>query len=151
MFFFLALSSLLLISATFVIMSRNPVYAVLFLILTFCNATSLLLLLELEFLPTIFIIIYVGAIAVLFLFVLMMLNIKITELKAQSAQVAVVTLVIAAIFLFETFILLRFNFVSIKPCSITIDFMVEFLTNPVFAIDSSTAYNTEHNIRSIGY
>jgi len=75
------LSFLLLFSSIFVLISENPVHSVLFLILTFCNAAAVLLLLNVEFLGLIFIIIYVGAIAVLFLFVVMMLNVKIYSSK----------------------------------------------------------------------
>lgn len=64
-----------------VIASKNPIHSVVFLILVFCNATGLLLLLKIEFIAMMFLIIYVGAIAVLFLFVVMMLNIKINELN----------------------------------------------------------------------
>ncbi len=71
------LSFLLIVSGLFVFLSENPVHSVLFLILTFCNASAILFLFNAEFLALIFIIIYVGAIAVLFLFVVMMLNVKI--------------------------------------------------------------------------
>jgi NADH-quinone oxidoreductase subunit J len=74
-------ATIALISATMVIASKNPIHSVVFLILVFCNATGLLLLLKLEYLAMMFLIIYVGAIAVLFLFVVMMLNIKINELN----------------------------------------------------------------------
>lgn len=73
---FYLFSSVVLVSGLMVISARNPVHNVLFLVLTFCNATGLLLLLEVEFMALIFIVVYVGAIAVLFLFVVMMLNIK---------------------------------------------------------------------------
>jgi NADH-quinone oxidoreductase subunit J len=71
------LNSFLLISGFLVILSENPVHAVLFLILTFCSASSISILFNAEFLGLLFIIIYVGAIAVLFLFVVMMLNVKV--------------------------------------------------------------------------
>ena len=64
-----------------VIVSRNPIHSVIFLILVSCNAAGLLILLKIEFIAMMFLIIYVGAIAVLFLFVVMMLNIKINELS----------------------------------------------------------------------
>ena len=67
---------LLILSSIFVFISKNPVHSVLFLILTFCNASGILFLFNAEILGLIFIIIYVGAIAVLFLFVVMMLNVK---------------------------------------------------------------------------
>jgi len=72
---------LALISAVMVIATKNPIHSVVFLIVVFCNATGLLLLLKIEFIAMMFLIIYVGAIAVLFLFVVMMLNIKLNELN----------------------------------------------------------------------
>jgi NADH-quinone oxidoreductase subunit J len=68
-------------SAAMVVVSRNPVYSVLFLILAFFNAAGLFLLIGAEFVAMILIIVYVGAVAVLFLFVVMMLDINITKLK----------------------------------------------------------------------
>lgn len=78
-FFFYLFSSLTLLSALMVIVVRNPVYSLLFLMLMFCNASGLLILLGADFLALIFLMVYVGAIAVLFLFVIMMLNIKLIE------------------------------------------------------------------------
>jgi NADH-quinone oxidoreductase subunit J len=70
------LSSLLIFSGSFIFISGNPVHSVLFLILTFCNASAVLFLFTAEFIALVIIIVYVGAIAVLFLFIVMMLNIK---------------------------------------------------------------------------
>jgi NADH-quinone oxidoreductase subunit J len=64
-----------------VVVSRNPVYSVLFLILAFFNAAALFLLIGAEFIAMILIIVYVGAVAVLFLFVVMMLDINLTALR----------------------------------------------------------------------
>ncbi len=64
-----------------VVVARNPVYSVLFLILAFFNAAALFLLIGAEFIAMILVIVYVGAVAVLFLFVVMMLDIKIAELR----------------------------------------------------------------------
>jgi len=68
-------------SAAMVVVSRNPVYSVLFLILSFFNAAALFVLIGAEFIAMILIIVYVGAVAVLFLFVVMMLDINLTELR----------------------------------------------------------------------
>ncbi|MDP2329169.1 MAG: NADH-quinone oxidoreductase subunit J [Reyranella sp.] len=68
-------------SATMVVVSRNPVYSVLFLILAFFNAAALFLLIGAEFIAMILVIVYVGAVAVLFLFVVMMLDINVVELR----------------------------------------------------------------------
>ena len=81
MILFYFFSSLAILCSIMVTNSRNPIYSVLFLVLVFCNASGLLLLLEIDFIAMLLIIVYVGAIAVLFLFVVMMLNVRITELK----------------------------------------------------------------------
>ena len=68
-------------SAAMVVMSRNPVYSVLFLILAFFNTAALFVLIGAEFIAMILVIVYVGAVAVLFLFVVMMLDINISEMR----------------------------------------------------------------------
>ena len=68
-------------SAAMVVVSRNPVYSVLFLILAFFNAAALFVLIGAEFIAMILVIVYVGAVAVLFLFVVMMLDINLTEIR----------------------------------------------------------------------
>jgi NADH-quinone oxidoreductase subunit J len=74
LFYFFA--SFLITSSIMVVTTTNAVYSIFFLILVFCNATFLLLLLNVEFLALTLILVYIGAVAVLFLFVVMMLDIK---------------------------------------------------------------------------
>jgi NADH-quinone oxidoreductase subunit J len=64
-----------------VVVSRNPVYSVLWLILAFFNSAALFLLIGAEFIAMILVIVYVGAVAVLFLFVVMMLDINIARIR----------------------------------------------------------------------
>ena len=81
--FFLYLFAILaVVSGLLVITARNPVHAVLYLIMTFFNAAGLFVLLGAEFLAMLLVIVYVGAVAVLFLFVVMMLDVDFAELKA---------------------------------------------------------------------
>ena len=70
----------------FVVVSRNPVHSVLWLILTFLSTAGLFVLLGAEFVAMLLIIVYVGAVAVLFLFVVMMLDVDFAELKAEMAK-----------------------------------------------------------------
>ena len=79
--FFYVFSAVLLGSAAAVVTSRNPVHAVLFLILAFFNAAALFVLAGAEFLALILVIVYVGAVAVLFLFVVMMLDVDFVQLR----------------------------------------------------------------------
>jgi len=113
-FIFHIFSSLALISGVMVIASRNPIYSVLFLILTFFNLSCLLFLLNIEFLPILFLIVYVGAIAVLFLFVLIMLNIKLSELKEGMKQYVLISLIFGLIFIFEALTIFNIKFVSLN-------------------------------------
>ena len=84
--FFWIFSALLIVSALAVILAKNPVHSVLFLILGFFNAAGLFLLAGAEFLAMILVIVYVGAVAVLFLFVVMMLDVDFAELKQGFVQ-----------------------------------------------------------------
>jgi len=74
--FFYLFALVLIASAVMVVTARQPVTAVLFLILCFFNAAGLFLLIGAEFLAFIMLIVYVGAVAVLFLFVVMMLDMR---------------------------------------------------------------------------
>ncbi len=74
-------SIILLFAAFRVITARNPVHAVLYLVLTFFQASLVWMLLKAEFLSLSLILVYVGAVMVLFLFVVMMLDIKIEALR----------------------------------------------------------------------
>ncbi|MFM8606744.1 MAG: NADH-quinone oxidoreductase subunit J [Hyphomicrobiales bacterium] len=84
--FFYLFSAIMIGSAVMVIVARNPVHSVLFLILAFVNAAGLFLLMGAEFLAMILIVVYVGAVAVLFLFVVMMLDVDFAELKQGFAK-----------------------------------------------------------------
>ncbi|HUO88412.1 MAG TPA: NADH-quinone oxidoreductase subunit J [Rhizomicrobium sp.] len=98
---FYAFATVLLASAFMVIVARNPVHSVFFLILAFFNAAGLFVLLGAEFLAMILIIVYVGAVAVLFLFVVMMLDVDFAELKRGAQQYIVVGAGVGLILLAE--------------------------------------------------
>ena len=77
--FFYFFSIIAIVSAIFVIVSRNTVHAVFFLILDFISIACLFIMIGAEFLGMMMLIVYVGAVAVLFLFVVMLMNV--TEQK----------------------------------------------------------------------
>ena len=99
--FFYLFAGVCVASAVMVIVSRNPVHSVLYLILAFVNASGLFVLMGAEFLAMILIVVYVGAVAVLFLFVIMMLDVDFTELREGFMQYLPVGIVIGGIFMFE--------------------------------------------------
>ena len=99
--FFYLFAAACVASAVMVIVSRNPVHSVLYLILAFVNASGLFVLMGAEFLGMMLIVVYVGAVAVLFLFVIMMLDVDFVELREGFIQYLPVGIVIGGIFMFE--------------------------------------------------
>jgi NADH-quinone oxidoreductase subunit J len=99
--FFYLFAGVCVASAVMVIVSRNPVHSVLYLILAFVNASGLFILMGAEFLGMMLIVVYVGAVAVLFLFVIMMLDVDFVEMREGFMQYLPVGLVIGGIFVFE--------------------------------------------------
>jgi NADH-quinone oxidoreductase subunit J len=79
--FFYLFSVVLLFAAFRVITARNPVHAVLYLMLAFSQASAVWLLLQAEFLAIVLVLVYLGAVMVLFLFVVMMLDLNIDSLR----------------------------------------------------------------------
>jgi NADH:ubiquinone oxidoreductase subunit 6 (subunit J) len=108
----------IVISSSFVIFVSNPIYSLLWLVLSFLFSASFLLLLGCEFLALIFIVVYVGAIAVLFLFVVMLLDLKFKNLKTKKTQTFTAVLVLGSCFLF---FLLFLNLSTLKQDILTLD------------------------------
>ncbi len=78
---FIFFAAVTVFAALRVITARNPVHAVLFLVLAFFSSAGIWMLLEAEFLAITLVLVYVGAVMVLFLFVVMMLDINLEQLR----------------------------------------------------------------------
>ena len=100
-FLFFFVSFVVIASSLLVILLKNPIHSVLFLILVFFNTAILFLFSNAEFLAMVLIIIYVGAVAVLFLFVIMMLDINISKLRQTFLEYLPIGLLVGLIILFE--------------------------------------------------
>jgi NADH-quinone oxidoreductase subunit J len=98
---FYMFSAVLLFSGAMTVSARNPVHAVLFLILAFFNAAGLFLLLGAEFLAFILVIVYVGAVAVLFLFVVMMLDINFSKMRQGFRRYLPIGLTVGGVLLLQ--------------------------------------------------
>ena len=92
-FYFFA--AMMVLSAASVVTVRNPVYAALFLVLTFFSSAFIWMLLEAEFLAISLVLVYVGAVMVLFLFVVMMLDINIARLREGFLKILPFGIVVA--------------------------------------------------------
>jgi NADH-quinone oxidoreductase subunit J len=148
---FYLISSLAILSSIFVILANNPVFSALFLVLSFCNVSSLLFFLKFDFLPIVFLVVYVGAIAVLFLFVLMMLNIKIAQLKQEKLSYIALIVLFGIGFLTQFFFILRLDFNPLVFFSnyhvVFIADLVSYTTSFAFELNPVLQFN---NMLSIG-
>jgi NADH-quinone oxidoreductase subunit J len=93
--------TILVLAALSVIVSRNPVYSALALVLCFVTSAAIWLLIEAEFLALVLVLVYVGAVMVLFLFVVMMLDIDLEELRAGFTRFAWLGWMVAVVIVLE--------------------------------------------------
>ena len=112
--FFYLFAFYIVLSSVMVVISKNPIYSVIWLIFAFCNGAGLMILLGAEFIAMMLIIIYVGAIAVLFLFVVMMLNINFAEIKGEIRKNISLNLLIGLIMLVDFIIIILLSTKNIK-------------------------------------
>jgi NADH-quinone oxidoreductase subunit J len=98
---FYAFAIVVVAAGLLVVVSRNPVHSVLWLILAFLSTAGLFVLLAAEFVAMLLIIVYVGAVAVLFLFVVMMLDVDFAGLKANMAPYVPVAALIGVVLLMQ--------------------------------------------------
>jgi NADH-ubiquinone oxidoreductase chain 6 len=103
------LSLLSILSGALVIISKNPIVSILFLIGLFLSISSYLILLGLSFIGLSYLIIYVGAISILFLFILMLINIRISELHSNSNNSAVLAIFLVIFLNYILFQLLPYD------------------------------------------
>lgn len=94
-------STVLVAAALGVIFSKNPIHAVMFLVLAFFQSAVLWLLIEAEFLALVLVLVYVGAVMVLFLFVVMMLDVNVETVQASYVRYLPLGLLIAGLMVIE--------------------------------------------------
>jgi NADH-ubiquinone oxidoreductase chain 6 len=92
------LSLFAIISGIFVIISKNPVISVLFLIGLFLCISSYLILLGISFIGLSYLLVYIGAVSILFLFILMLINVRISELQAETSNSLPLAIIIGICF-----------------------------------------------------
>lgn len=90
-------SGVLLISATMVVVARNPVRCVMFLVLAFIASSALWMILQAEFLSLVLVFVYVGAVMTLFLFVVMMINVDLVALREGFVRYLPIGILVSAV------------------------------------------------------
>lgn len=98
---FYVFAAIMILAALRVITSRNPVHAVLYLVLSFFTGAAIWILLQAEFLALILLLVYVGAVMVLFLFVVMMMDLDLTGLKNSARRNLVSATIVGVLIVLE--------------------------------------------------
>src|ERR1700712_3473697 len=96
----------------FVIISKNPIVSVLFLIGLFLNIAGYLMMLGMNFIGLSYLLVYVGAVTILFLFILMLINVRISELTSDSSNSIPLAIIIGVFFNMTLYKLLPSNITS---------------------------------------
>jgi len=96
----------------FVIISKNPIVSVLFLIGLFLNIAGYLMMLGMNFIGLSYLLVYVGAVSILFLFILMLINVRISELTSDSSNSIPLAVVIGIFFNITLYKLLPSNIIA---------------------------------------
>ena len=113
--FFYMFAFIAVASSVMVVVARNPVHSVLYLILTFFNAAALFVLTGAEFLGMILLAVYVGAVAVLFLFVVMMLEVNRASGRQGLARYAPLGVLIGTVIAGQLLIVVVGQSLAIAP------------------------------------
>jgi NADH-ubiquinone oxidoreductase chain 6 len=100
---------LVILSGIFVIISKNPIISLLFLIGLFAGISSYLLIIGLSFLGLSYLVVYIGAVSILFLFILMLINIRMSELQSNTNNSIPLAISIAILFNYPIFQLLPYD------------------------------------------
>lgn len=103
------ISILVILSGIFVIISKNPIISLLFLIGLFAGISSYLLIIGLSFLGLSYLVVYIGAVSILFLFILMLINIRMSELQSNTNNSIPLAISIAILFNYPIFQLLPYD------------------------------------------
>src|SRR6201747_637755 len=113
------ISLLAIICGIFVIISKNPVVSVLFLIGLFLSMSSYLIMLGMNFIGLAYLLVYVGAVSILFLFILMLINVRISELMSNTSNSIPLAIFITISFNYPVYQILPYSIASFN--SYTVD------------------------------
>lgn len=103
-----------IISGILVIISKNPVVSVLFLIALFLGLACYLITLGISFIGLSYLLVYVGAVSILFLFILMLINVRVSELLSNTSNVIPLALFTGISFIYPVYQLLPFSLIVFK-------------------------------------
>jgi len=129
---FLSLVSIL--TGIFVIITKNPIISILFLICLFLSIASYLILLGMNFIGLAYLLVYIGAVSILFLFILMLINIRISELQSETSNSLPLALIIGLSFYYIIYDIIPVDMYKNKM----INNMINISNEKLFFVTSGT-------------
>jgi NADH-ubiquinone oxidoreductase chain 6 len=140
-----------IISGIFVIISKNPIVSVLFLIGLFLSISSYLIILGINFIGLSYLLVYVGAVSILFLFILMLINVRISELLSDASNSIPLAIIITLAFNYPIYKILPYSITAFNSYTIDLNntlnniFYNNYgdLFNKIVDSNSSIKYNDE--------
>jgi NADH-ubiquinone oxidoreductase chain 6 len=115
------ISLVAIICGVFVIITKNPIISVLFLIGLFLSISSYLILLGINFVGISYILVYVGAVSILFIFILMLINIRISELLSETSNSIPLAILSTIIFNYLIYNILSYNIITFNNYNINLN------------------------------
>lgn len=109
------LSVISVLFAILVIVSKNPIISILFLIGLFITIALYLMALGISFIGLSYLLVYVGAVTILFLFILMLINVRVSELSTDTSNSIPLALIICILFNITLFKILPSNYIEKNP------------------------------------
>jgi len=116
---FISLISIL--CGIFVIVSKNPIVSVLFLIGLFLSISGYLMILGLNFIGLSYLLVYVGAVSILFLFILMLINVRISELLSDTNNSIPLGIIISIAFNYPVYHILPYSIAAFNSYTINLN------------------------------
>ena len=130
------ISLLAILCGILVIISKNPIVSVLFLIGLFANISCYLIMLGLSFIGLSYLIVYIGAVSILFLFILMLINIRISELQSNTSNSIALAIIVGILFNYSLFEVLPYDITILNNYNITLNiFYIFYLNNYLRNLD----------------
>jgi len=148
-FLFYVFAAITVVAAGMVVTRRNPVHAVLYLVLAFVSSAALWLLLEAEFLGIVLVLVYVGAVMVLFLFVVMMLDVDIASMRAQFIRHLPLGLIIAGVMVFNLLLILGPSNFGLERFTKPAGHAADYSNTAVLGMDLYTKYLYQFEIAAV--
>lgn len=113
---FISLTAIL--CGIFVIITKNPVVSVLFLIGLFLSISGYLIMLGINFIGLSYLLVYVGAVSILFLFILMLINVRISELVSDTSNSIPLAIIIGILFNYAVYEILPYSIVAFNSYTV---------------------------------